>query len=204
MPPKKNHIGERYGYLEVIGEAPPQKDGVSQHPSTCWLVLCHHCGEKKVMRWQNIKKSTSCGCINVNTIKKDKICEMCGATFQGNRTTIYCPACRKKIIAQQGGKGNSPTSISIKCEMCGKPFIAGTVTAKYCQDCRKIARRKNNLMSYYRKKDGTARKIGKEYNCASCGKPFTLKSGFQKYCPECEERFLVRSWEDFREKYPMK
>lgn len=204
MPPKKNHIGERYGYLEVIAEAPPKISGVAKKSYTCWWVLCHNCGSKKIMQWQHIAKAKSCGCINANTIEEDKTCEMCGATFQGSRTTVYCPECRKKRIAEGFGEGKSPVQISVKCEMCGKIFTAGTVTAKHCPDCRKVARQKANLAGYYRKKDGKARKIGEEYSCASCGKPFILKSGFQKYCPECEERRSVRSWDDFREKYPGK
>lgn len=201
MPPKKSHVGERYGYLEVIGEAPPQKDGVSGHPSTCWLVLCHSCGQKKVMRWQNIKKARSCGCINVNSAKEERACERCGAHFIGTKFTRYCPDCQEWFKEQQGKKGNSVMRFHTKCELCGKPFEAGSKNAKFCPDCKLAARRQRKRLYYQRVKSGTNRKLGGETICADCGKPFILKSGFQKYCPECEKIHRILTWKDFKGKY---
>ena len=104
MPPKKNHIGEKHGTLEVIAEAPSRKSK-SGNLLTCWKVRCSHCGCEKIMLWGSIRNAKSCGCIKVTDVPKECTCKRCGKSFTGNIFTVYCPECKEVIKELHGVKG---------------------------------------------------------------------------------------------------
>lgn len=203
MPPKKNHIGEKHGTLEVIAEAPSRKSK-SGNLLTCWKVRCSHCGCEKIMLWGSIRNAKSCGCIKVTDVPKECTCKRCGKPFTGNMFTVYCQECKEVIKELHGVKGNSCFSFETVCIDCGAHFVAGSKKALRCPECRKKAKRESNRLCAQRRKNGTARRLGGVYSCADCGKPFILKNGFQKYCPDCEPKHAIQSWKEYKEKYAKK
>lgn len=126
MPNKLNLIGQKFGDLKVIDNAP------SKNGKTYWLCECK-CGEQKIIRTTSLRdgSTTSCGKCrnnrknpNISDINKIKICPICSKEFSTNiNNRIYCYECspindsskyRKRAVKHQlilykGGK----------CEKCG-------------------------------------------------------------------------------------
>lgn len=197
---KAAKIGDMYGQLEIIDEAPPKISGGIKN--TCWKVRCHLCGQEKVMMWQHIRRGGACGCMGAAKRKYTHTCEKCGAEFLGGATARYCPACQKEMDDLKGQKGgNDRVKIPVVCCDCGAVFYARTKVAKRCPACRPAAHRKSNAESEKRKRAGTSRKIGSEVICADCGKTFILKTGTQKYCPECVKNHPGQGWASIKKYY---
>lgn len=197
---KAAKIGDRFGDIEIIGEAPPKISG--GQPRTCWKILCHRCGKVKVTTWDSIQKSSTCGCASAANRKYSHICDRCGTDFLGGITARYCPSCKAEIDDLKGKKGgNARVKIPITCCDCGAVFYAGTKVAKRCPACRPAAHRKSNAESAQRAKNGDARKIGSEAVCPDCGNPFVLKNGFQKYCDGCAKNHPNYGWKSIKKYY---
>lgn len=159
MPPKKNHIGEKHGTLEVIAEAPSRKSK-SGNLLTCWKVRCSHCGCEKIMLWGSIRNAKSCGCIKVTDVPKECTCKRCGKSFTGNMFTVYCPECKEVIKELHGIKGNSCFSFEAVCIDCGAHFVAGS---KKLSDALSVEKRpKEKAIVFVLRDEKTGRQEGLE------------------------------------------
>lgn len=95
---KENLIGQIFGTIQIIGEAP------NLGARTAWHCKCTRCGAEKDIVTAYIKngrtRSCGCGCIednNHNLITSTaKICAICGKTFTigaNGHTRKYCYEC---------------------------------------------------------------------------------------------------------------
>ena len=63
MRKKSNHVGERYGRLVVIEEAPSVRRQCDNRSLTQWLCKCD-CGNTVIVKTDYLgKRTNSCGCI---------------------------------------------------------------------------------------------------------------------------------------------
>lgn len=71
------------------------------------------------------------------------------------------------------------------CPLCGKKF-RGWHSAKYCNNCRKIAHRLRSARAYQREKLRENDKIGFSVRiCKRCGQEFVITNAMQQFCPAC-------------------
>lgn len=101
--------------------------------------------------------------MDINYISK-KTCEICGRTFEGGRTALYCPECKKvkrheqmkKYRDKRDTKGFKKIGSAICCEICGSEIIKTSGQKKYCKKCGETRRReemnKKSMEWYYSKK----------------------------------------------------
>ena len=119
-----------------------------------------------------------------------KICQKCGAEFEGIRDQFYCAKCAKQL--------KSDVIRTRICKMCGVEFEGGP-RAMYCPTCGK-ERRKESNKAYKRK--GTTRPIGSVDKCQWCGAEYIVTSGRQKFCSEkCSHEALLEWQKEHKKGY---
>ena len=128
MPKGLDLTGQIYKTWEVLYKLP------SKNGKTYWLCQCQNCGQQKEVQTNHLRKMTvgNCTCVN-NTVAKNRICEICGKSFEiidKGYTRKYCYECsphedencshtqavtikrraiKKALVEYKGGK----------CEICG-------------------------------------------------------------------------------------
>lgn len=112
-----------------------------------------------------------------------RICQRCGAQFDGIRDQFYCEKCVKEMKAN--------VLRARICKMCGASFGGGP-RAMYCPICQK--ERQKETTKAYRKK-GATRPIGSIDKCRWCGAEYTVVSGRQKYCSEKCSHEAILEWQ---------
>lgn len=116
--------------------------------------------------------------------KTIKMCQSCGATYQGKGDYFYCPECAKEKKLD--------TVVRIRtCQDCGTEFYGGP-RARRCQNCAYEAQKERDKRH---KQVGTMRPIGSTDKCVICGSDYIVKSGRQKYCSEECQREGVLAWQ---------
>lgn len=90
-------------------------------------------------------------------INDKRICAVCGKPFIPNakgRPSICCSsACKEKRKVQTDKKSSLKSTVNtyeIKCEVCGKVFIAGYSFAKYCSNACKKRGHANKSIEYHK------------------------------------------------------
>lgn len=72
---------------------------------------------------------------------KDLICQRCGATYQGDHRSRYCPYCKEHPLPRVR---IGDTKI---CPNCGKEFELEKSSQKYCAECGPIVARKKRIIT---------------------------------------------------------
>ena len=108
---KKDEIGNIYGYLEVIGEAP------SVNGRAYWLCECR-CGEKVVVSARSLRSGNtkSCGCLHKEHVYETFLIDETGNKY-GKLTVI------KQVKSKVYKDGKSYSQWLCKCD-CGNKIIA--------------------------------------------------------------------------------
>lgn len=109
MPKKLNLLGQKYGRLTVIAEAPKQKG------QTAWLCQCE-CGNQKIISTRALRSgnTSSCGCLHKEIISKNFSKDITNKRF-GN------------LIAVESTQERKHGSIVWKCQCdCGNIHFATT------------------------------------------------------------------------------
>ena len=112
--------------------------------------------------------------------KTKKVCQMCGAIYEGKKDCHYCPKCAKEKKIDTVLKKRI-------CKDCGIEFLGGP-RAKRCPNCSFKAASKNRSKI-------TKRPLGSTDKCVICGKEYIVKSGRQKYCSDECQRIGVLAWQ---------
>ena len=124
-------------------------------------------------------------------VVKPRVCQQCGATFEGGPRAMYCPACRlvrrreaDKRFRAKGRKADRPLGSIDLCARCGREYIVNSSHQKYCPSCAPHAIREADRASsrawnqahketLYQAKNEKRRK--KRY-CIICGALITAKT----------------------------
>lgn len=164
-------------------------------------VKCRECG--RFFETENQEKVVCDDCVQKlrSTTLADRVCRMCGRTFEGGPRAWYCPECRHKRQLERQAKYRAlGTTRKIGeeyiCERCGKPYILQGGLQKYCPICSKIAvrekdreaSRKWNNESKDKRKDRT--KIRK---CVICGAEYVAIAGTRVCSEECRQEQFRRT-----------
>lgn len=183
MPPRINLIGQKFGRLTVIEQAPSRKG------KTYWKCLCD-CGKYKEVQTRHLRngKIRSCGCLfddanpfnhtNPKNLNMLRTCPICEKNFiSNNAARIYCYDCvpkglsskeriklvlrllKHKLILYKGGK----------CERCGYDKCDGALQFHHKNPLEKeFALSQVNLNSEYTL-DRLYKEVDKcELLCANC------------------------------------
>lgn len=116
--------------------------------------------------------------------KTIKVCQSCGAHYEGTRDCHYCPKCAKEK------KLDTVVRIRI-CQDCRTEFYGGP-RARRCSECSFKAKQERNRKFA---QTGAARPLGSTDICAICRKEYIVKSGKQKYCSADCQRVGVLAWQ---------
>ena len=125
-----------------------------------------------------------------------RICEKCGAEFDGWHNARYCNHCGLELRRASSlacAHRHYVYKIGIRnCEKCGTPFAVGNVHTTLCQKCRcerdhareteREARRQARLAA---RREKAEKKMEKPRACRRCGAEFMPLTANQCYC--CEE-----------------
>lgn len=130
---------------------------------------------------------------------RDRVCTICGKTYQGFPRSKYCPECRADVVKQQAaarraaGKSKRPIGSMDLCAACGKPYMVKGPMQRYCPDCAKTVVADNvraQKRDYYAEHKEQAnpirykkRKFGKV--CVICGAPILDHSPTTTCSEEC-------------------
>lgn len=130
---------------------------------------------------------------------RDRVCTVCGKTYQGFPRSKYCPECRADVVKQQAsarraaGKSKRPIGSMDLCAACGKPYMVKGPMQRYCPDCAKTVVADNvraQKRDYYAEHKEQAnpirykkRKFGKV--CVICGAPILDHSPTTTCSEEC-------------------
>ena len=140
-----------------------------------------------------------------NSVIRERICKICGATFLGYPRSFFCPSCSADRKKQQKKIHNrrKPVrpigSIDI-CENCGKEYIVNSGRQKYCPECAS-EKVKENIRAHKREymaknseksKELKADTRGKRYICPICGREFEKHTSAATCSPECERELKRR------------
>lgn len=117
-----------------------------------------------------------------------KTCPVCGETFEGKGSQIYCSyPCYKKAQKKRSRERTEVRHMTAKiCEICGKEFMQKSATQIYCcAECRKEAIRIQ--------KNKWSRDNLPPRHCKWCGTQFVPKEKtIHHFCsPRCEEEYKV-------------
>lgn len=93
-----------------------------------------------------------------------KICQECGAEFDGHANAKYCPACRGKVRARQSleygrvmrPEGSHHIGGTYPCKRCGKDYVQESSGQRYCRECAKLAYREYTANIYRIRRDRKA------------------------------------------------
>lgn len=154
-------------------------------------VKCRECG--RFFETENWEKVVCDECVKNlrSTTLADRVCRMCGRTFEGGPRAWYCPECRHKRQLEQKAKYRANGAArklgeEYFCERCGKPYILQSGRQRYCPICSEIAVREKdreasikwNNENKDKRKDRT--KIRK---CVICGTEY-VATGSRNTCSE--------------------
>lgn len=168
---------------------------------------CKNCD--KVFEVQTGKEAYLCeNCARIsrsNSVLRERICKICGASFMGYPRSFFCPPCsaerkkqQKKIYNQR--KPARPLGSTDICEACGKPYIVNSGRQRYCPECAKDQVNKNvreHKREYMAKNADKSSKLkvdtrGKRYICPICGKEFEKHTPAATCSDECEKELRRR------------
>lgn len=82
------------------------------------------------------------------TVYRERICTVCGASYLGAPAAKYCPECRLQIkrerdkMHKRQGYARKLGSTDT-CQQCGKPYTVASGTQRYCPDCTDAAQQQN-------------------------------------------------------------
>lgn len=168
---------------------------------------CAKCG--KIFETARYTQTQCDECLQTgkSNVIKQRVCKICGVTFDGYPRSYYCPECRiaqeKACAARYRKRGAARPLGSIDhCAICGKEYVVSSGLQKYCPDCAADAiRKKDNAASrawnkengYYAKRTERPRSGFKV--CVVCGKEFASKTAFVTCSPECAK---IRQKENMR------
>ena len=129
------------------------------------------------------------------------------------------PKPKSKAHKARGGVWHNKKrkAIDLTCQMCGKPFVAKSPIAQFCEECKRV--RAVAATQEWKAKQPKAERNAKQPNqerikkeraikkkrCISCGTEFTTK-GRGKYCTACAKEaqkrqireYMKRRWEKLK------
>ena len=169
--------------------------------------ICKNC--RKVFEVPTGKESYLCEeCARKsksNSVLRERICKICGASFTGYPRSFFCPECsaerkkrQKKIYNQR--KPSRPLGSVDTCESCGKQYIVNSGRQRYCPECAEMKVKENiraHKRGYMAENSGKSRELkadtrGKRYICPICGKEFEKHTSAATCSPECEKELKRR------------
>lgn len=108
MPKKLNLIGQRFGRLTVIEEAP------NQGRYTQWKCLCD-CGKEKICKTDSLRSGSlqSCGCLRTETARKNGLTQLKDLTGQ---------RFGKLVVIEYNGSDRGRSSWKCECD-CGNIVV---------------------------------------------------------------------------------
>lgn len=153
------------------------------------MYLCEECAKKS----------------KINSVLRERICKICGASFMGYPRSFFCPECSAERKRQQKKIYNRrqparPLGSTDICKTCGKPYIVNSGRQRYCPECSKEQVNKNireHKREYMAKNADKSSKLkldirGKRYICPICGKEFEKHTSAATCSMECERELKRR------------
>lgn len=133
---------------------------------------------------------------------RERICTVCGMSYQGYPRSKYCPACRTEVLKQQAaarraaGKSKRPIGSTDLCVACGKPYIVSGARQRYCPECAKTVvadnvRKQKREYSAAHKELVNPIRNEKRRNCkicVICGAPILKQTPTNTCSEECAKK----------------
>ncbi len=128
-------------------------------------------------------------------------CVECGTNF--HRGSGNAKRCRPCAMKRQGTTGVG--FLTKSCTRCGVDYLPTGSTQTYCETCKPIARKENNIKSLkaLRLSRGVV-PIGSVIRCAACDAEFVFVRGVKKLCDSCQNIKRKTKAREYAKKNPDK